>query len=525
MKLRSFFKFYFITVLGFLLLFLSIGWAFWTDAITIWNWLLVLVSVVTIIFGHVSQEAGSAKETTSSLLYSFFVLVSIVTVYMIIGNHNKSYDVTSLKLHTLSPLSERVVDGLTDPVEVVAFLPLSRHDQMAKFLELYKNESPLFNYRIYDPNIDVTVAQQMDDQILGNDVFILLNKDGEVRQSRIVIDPTDPRREYILTNGLLEAERGESQTVYFTRGKGERAVVPSADNDKAKLESFQAFTDEIEAQLGPVASVNLQTVNRVPEDASLVVIAGISVDLLETEKLMLIDYLDEGGSLLILFDPVYHTERFPNLEAVMNYAGIDSNNTVVIDPQAMSVSPGMTLASSTEEHPIVQNAGDRLFMFNMARPVIQAPDLSPNAPAVVSMLDTSNQVWEENAQRLFRMNGQTTRPDNAEEYYSRSVVATSMWATPNGTRGSRAKVIVYGDSDFLTNQFITQQNMLYLGMSTIAWLSGNEEQVAVPYRDIPPSAFTMTSKRLIVIVIVLLLISGGLLIGGLVYTSTRKRTG
>lgn len=518
------FRDYILPVLGFLMLIGSLVWVMLGDTISILNWAMIAISVVVIILGYWWQESGSSRETFASLLYSFFIFISLICVYLISANHDDTYDLTEYKLHTLSPQSVSVIRGVADPLNIVAFVPLSKHEMMADFLELYAKESPRVRYQIFDPSLDIEVAQQIDDNVLANDLFLVMDKDGDVRQTRTVVDPADPRKERFLTNAILQAERGQQEKLYFTTGKGEREVEPEVGNEEALSTSLKTFTDYLEAQVLPIASLNLQSFPQVPDDASVVVIASPTVDLLDSEKLMLIDFLDEGGSILLLYDPNFQQDRLDNLEELINYAGIGTENDVIIDPQAASVLNGIVFGTATNNHPIVANASQsELFKFFIVRSLFAAPDLSEKNPRVSPLIVSNSTVWSEDARYLSRVNN-PRRPTDQSQYFSRNLMMASSWDTPNGIRGDKARVVVVGDADVLTNQLI-ENSELTLGIYTINWLAKRDDQIAIPPRMIPPSSFDMTTKRLYVFIGILLIISLALLAGGVTYSAARRRAG
>ena len=75
----------------------------------------------------------------------------------------------------------------------------------------------------------------------------------------------------------------------------------------------------------------------VPDDATVVVVAGPKTDFLPREIDALKKYLDEGGKLLLLIDPPDKADSPPltNLIALAHDWGIDVGNDVVVDVSGM----------------------------------------------------------------------------------------------------------------------------------------------------------------------------------------------
>ncbi|MGF1573144.1 MAG: Gldg family protein [Sumerlaeia bacterium] len=509
-----------ISLLGLFLFFASLGWAFYTGSISMMNWGLVATSTVLVIVGFITTGTRSAlKDSFASVLYSFFVFVSVVSAYMIITNRDVSWDLTQQGLHTLAPQSVETVKTITTPVELIGFYPVSQHTEMADFFELYANESPFFTYSIFDPSIDLQVAQSLGKNVLTNDVFLRSEKNGKPVLARSVIGYDADRKEQQLTNALLQVEYGSEQRIYFSRGKGER----SPFSDTKNQQTITVLGNELESQNLPIVEANFQSMPSIPEDAATVVIFTPALDLLEGEKAILIDYLKEGGSLFVAIDPNFERDVMENLEEILALVGISTENSILIDPQAASQAPGVTFSSMTKDHLITLNSPALVFRHYLARPLTVAPDLSSFSPKVSPLLVSHDQVWRENARYLKRVQ-RSSRPTDATEIGARFLGLASSFPTPGGVRGKEARVVVFGDGDFLCDEFITNE-ALTLGIFSMSWLAQRENQLFIPPASLPPSSFNLTQQKLYMIASLLTLISLLLLIGGLSFTSYRRRQG
>lgn len=516
----NFFRNFGISLLGLLLFFASLGWAFYSGTVSLTNWGLVATSTALILVGFFSTGTRSAlKDSFASLLYSFFVFISLVCVYLIITNRDSSWDLTQQGLHTLAPQTVETVKGITTPVELVGFYPVSQQSEMSEFFELYALQSPFVSYSLYDPSIDLETARSMGKTVLANDVFLRSEKDGKPVVSRTVVGVDSDRKEQQLTNALLQLEYGSEQRLYFSRGKGER----SPFSDKASQLTITVLGNELEAQNLPIAEANFQTMPSIPEDAAAVVLFSPTLDLLEGEKSILMDYLKEGGSLFVALDPNYDRDVMENLEEVLALAGISTENSILIDPQAAAQAPGVTFSAMTKDHPITANSPPLIFRHYLARPLIPTPDLSSLSPRVSPLLVSNDQVWKENARYLKRVQ-RSSRPTDPSQIGVRVLGMASSFATPNGVRGAEGRVVVFGDGDFLCDEFITNE-ALTMGVFSMSWLTQRSNQLFIPPASLPPSSFNLTQQKLYLIASVLMLTSLLLLIGGLSVTGYRRRQG
>ena len=116
-----------------------------------------------------------------------------------------------------------------------------------------------------------------------------------------LLEPTKFRGEEVITKVILElADRSKNKKVaYFTKGHGEAS--PSDANPK---DGNSVFRDLMEDRNIAVSSIDLSVVERVPLDASLLVVSGPKAVFQDKEVAMIRNFIiHEGGSLLLAIDP------------------------------------------------------------------------------------------------------------------------------------------------------------------------------------------------------------------------------
>ena len=90
--------------------------------------------------------------------------------------------------------------------------------------------------------------------------------------------------------------------VYFLTGHGERDIEQAGETSMTRAKTT------LESKNYTVKTLNLLAENQIPEDASLIVIAGPLQPVSEEEVQLLKDYLASGGSLIVMEDPTALTE-------------------------------------------------------------------------------------------------------------------------------------------------------------------------------------------------------------------------
>ena len=196
-----------------------------------------------------------------------------------------------------------------------------------------------------DVDKDPVAAREYEVQVYGTIVL-----EYEDRIERVVSE-----EEQDLTNALIKVIEGEEQRVYFVEGHGERST------DGEDRDGYNGLSEALRLDNLKVSSVVLAQTGEVPEDASVVVVAGPSNDLLAGEVDVLRDYLESAGKLLVLLDPPDDPETTDqsNLISLISEWGIDVGNDVVVDAsgvgQLLGTDATVPIAASYPPHPITEN--------------------------------------------------------------------------------------------------------------------------------------------------------------------------
>src|SRR4030095_5165140 len=104
-------------------------------------------------------------------------------------------------------------------------------------------------------------------------------------------------REEDVTNALMKIVKGEKKTIYFVQGHGEKNI------DDTEKNGFSSAKAGLEKDTYVVKSINLVQENKIPDDASVLVMAGPTSEPFPNELELITGFLDKGGSAAIFLDP------------------------------------------------------------------------------------------------------------------------------------------------------------------------------------------------------------------------------
>ncbi|WP_416673365.1 DUF7088 domain-containing protein [Egbenema bharatensis] len=228
----------------------------------------VLLGLVWLVWQGATQRGfwarRSTQEGTNAIIATLAMLVILGLINFLAARHGARIDLTENQMFTLAPQSQLTVQQLEQPVRAVIFAqspdPIDR-----QLLENYRRETDQFSYEYVDPQAQPGVAQQFGVQTFG-EVYL---ESGNTQRFIQTINAQERLSERRLTNGLAQINSIQEQKVYFLQGHGER-----------ELTEGQGGYAQVQASLSEegfgVEPLNLAENPVVPEDAGVVVVAGLS---------------------------------------------------------------------------------------------------------------------------------------------------------------------------------------------------------------------------------------------------------
>jgi ABC-type uncharacterized transport system involved in gliding motility auxiliary subunit len=316
-------------------------------------------------------------------------IIATLAMFVIIGlinflgvRYGVQIDLTENQLFTLSPQSQQVVRNLDQSVKVWVFeSPANPADQ--ELLENYRRYGSNLEFEFVDPQLQPELAQKFNVNYIG-EVYLEYGNQRELVQT---ISQGERLSEVQLTNAIERITGDRTDKVYFLQGHGERPLEASDEGGLSQAVSA------LETKNFTVEPLNLAEQPAVPDDASLIVIAGPKRALFEPEVQALEDYLADGGSLLVMIDP----DTNPGLEPLLSDWGVTLTNQIVIDASGqgrlVGLGPATPLVTQYGDHPITQDFGTGFSIYPLAQPVDMEPvEGIQETPLVI----TSPQSWAEN---------------------------------------------------------------------------------------------------------------------------------
>jgi len=462
-------------------------------------------------------------------------LVLTVIVNWLGARHYISADWTTSKMYSVSEKTKNLVADLDGEIRVVVFMtPNSNlYDQVYELLSRYEAASDKIRVEYIDPDKEPLKTQQLAEQfgisIADTVVFAYGDRTKYVTSDQMAEfdysgmqygQPPTMRAfkgEEQFTSAILAMVAPDVPRIYLVTGHGE-ASLASGGGDAMSDRSVAVLEESLKRENIEIEDTTLLG-GSAPEDADVLAILGPTRGYTEAEIQALGNFLDSGGRLLIALDPLIEpggTMRPTRLEAFLADRGIEVGNDLVVDPSRKLPFYDLSAVYVTDfsPHPVTQGLEGIAVLFTVARSLTPSDDGD-----AVRIVETSAEGWgETNLGQLLA--GQPVALDDADapgpvalgvalEISTPSPVA-EISADDDGEVGPQSsRLVVFGDSNFMSDIDISNAGNLTLAMNAFNWLAARELSLGIAPRELEQVSLFLSAEQMRWILIVTLLLMPG----------------
>ncbi len=429
-----------------------------------------------------SGEARRVGKYGTSAVLSTVLGIAILGMLGYLGARNSvRWDFSEAGVHSLSDQTGKVLANLERDVEVTAFYTPVDRVPVRALLDKYVYESERFRVTWADPTSRPDLVEQLGitrEQLAGGILHVTL---GE--ESTALTDVDEER----LTNALVKLTRSADKKVYFLTGHNERPATGEAASEEG---GFGAAADALRNENYRVADLVLATVGDVPQDADVVIIPGPTRPFLPEEHKALQRYVDRGGSLLVMVDPMAKTDLYEDLERW----GVSLGDDFIIDQmQGLFGRPATPVANGySREHPITESMRE-VTIFHLARSVELAEEARSRFTLLVF---TGESSWaESNLEAQPELGADDLRGPVPIAAAGHPILPDVDGEQPAPDPETSARLVVFGDSDFATNELIDAYRNRDLFVNAVNWLLGDVEAISIRPNTSRASRVQLTSEQ------------------------------
>ncbi|NOZ77736.1 MAG: GldG family protein [Acidobacteria bacterium] len=453
------------------------------------------------------------RYTATGLVAVILVLALTIMVNWLGARHWKRADWTSSHIYTLSSKTRNILKSLKKDIRVVVFMtPRSgMYDQVHELLARYASASDKIKVEYIDPDREPLKTRELAKQFgvsTANTVVFVLGKRTKYVTSNQLADfdysgvqmGRAPKMkafkgEEQFTSAILSLVAPHVPKIYFITGHGEASL--SAD---VRGRSLGVLRQALKREDMKAAEASILS-GTIPKNADVLAILGPTAPYTPVEIKALNGYLSAGGRLLVCLDPLINrdgTMEHTRLEPFLKAHGAEVQDDLVIDPSHRLPFFDLSAVYLTDfgSHPITKGLTGMAVLFPVTRSVKPVRGAGWRASTLVS---TSAKGWgETNLGQLL-----AGKPVSLDARDIKGPVAVGV--AVEGTKGKKFRLVVYGDSDFLTDAQVANAGNLNLALNTFNWLASREQLLGIAPRSVEQVSLFLTRSQIRTIVLLTLL--------------------
>ncbi|MCK4743467.1 MAG: GldG family protein [Sulfuriflexus sp.] len=431
-----------------------------------------------------------------NIIFVALFLVFVAMLAWLGERYNVSSDWTKNSRNTLSDSSIALLKKIDGPISITSFV--SRNEQIENFVQRYQNYKEDIKLNFIDPDIEPQLARENGVRVKGE----LVLRYGERRENLQTLT------EQAMTNALQRLARNAERFIVFLEGHGERSPRGRANHD------LSDWAVQLESRGINTQTINLGVNQQIPSNASALVIASPQVNLLPGEVSIIGDYLAKGGNLLWLADP----GEAHGLGVLAEQLGIEFHPGMVVDPTTQRLGlndPRITIIAEYGTQAVTNNFSNlTLFPQASAIELIEGSEWQAD-PFLITAPDS----WSETGE----LQGELAL-DAGEDIPGPLNIGVILTRNTNTEAALEQRVIVIGDGDFLSNQYLGNAGNQDLGLNLANWLSRDDAFINIPAKTSSDLSLEFSASTAGIIGLIFILLPLILLATGFIIWQRRRRT-
>jgi len=448
-----------------------------------------------------SKFGKKLKYGANSVILGIALLLILVIINFFSSRYHFRWDFTKSERYSLSEQTKKVLNNLKNDIKITCFFQEEAQDKEAlkDLLKEYSYLSRRVKFEFFDPDKNPKVAKRY--RITEYNTILIESENREDKVKGI--------SEQDVTNAIIKITRKSKKVIYFTQGHGEKDIEALASS----RESCSMVKDSLIRQGYEVKKISLLTTPLVPDDCSAIVISGPRKEFSLREKEVLNSYLLKGGKALFLLDP----DSSPDLDGFLKEWGVRLQKNFIIDKvQFFGGDNSIPAVTTYGSHEITKNFSYPTF-YPLAQSISSGIEKDQADFTFTPLAMTSKNSWaEKNLERI--------EFNQKEDQQGPLIIACAVTKTLPGNKGKNAKIIIFGDSDFILNAYFNFYGNGDIFLNSINWLAEEEDLISIrpKPRDFSSVQLTRQKGNIIFFLSVIALPSFILILGGVIWLRRRK---
>ena len=302
--------------------------------------------------GEILRKKWLVDGTKTLILVAIIVLLYIGVNILLEKVVLPEIDCTQDKMYSLSDESKDKLGNLDKEV-TITLINYGSNTSFINFVERYTTINDNIKLeRIDDLSSRTDLMNEYSLQTTDSLVLITCgDREKEVTENDMYtfdystyqsIDTT----EEAITNAILDVTTEEKPKVYFM-----------SNHLAYDVNYFSSIMKTMKDEANEVETIDLFANGGIPEDCDCLVISTLKEDITEQERDNLINYINNGGKLLLMCGPNITGANLINFQAVLDLYGVSISNGVVFEGESSNMIAGYPdfIIETTQSTSLTQN--------------------------------------------------------------------------------------------------------------------------------------------------------------------------
>lgn len=453
-----------------------------------------------------STEASKRKALvgTNVAVMSIFAAGIFAIVGFLNVRHYERFDLTITGKYSLSQKTKNILKNLEKPIVITTLFNPGEmfFEQIVDILKEYAYNTDKIKVESIDPLRNRTMVEELAKRLKIGDlqmntvVFECGEHSKHVSQSEVIEKqyPFKFKGEEAFTEAILNVTQEKQTAVYFVTGHGERGF---EDFDRMGI---SGIANALKRDNFRVAPLDILSSKKVPDDCDVLIVAGPSKSYLTEELNIIRNYLENRGKLLLMLEPALSPNMPTGFKTLMAEYGIMVRDDVVVYNKVNMPLFGMQTVAEiyvgkeeyAEDHAITNDLKSYNTIIFGACSVDAAPPNDQMPYQATVLLHAPDSAWGETDVSDLRQKKPENNVDTdlggpislavasqvkelpREVTQSHPAMATDPKAKPQG-----ARLVVFGDVNFATNEYMDNPGNMDLFRNSVNWLAKKETQLGI----------------------------------------------
>lgn len=466
------------------------------------------------------QNKKNLKHGSYSMgVITIFIAIIVVLnlVLQEVPSKYREIDLSTQKLYSIGDQTKKVLKKLDKDVEIYYIAQSgSESSDIQKLLEKYEEGSDHIKVEQKDPAVNPKfVSQYTSDGVSNNSVIVVCGDKNKVIDNNSLYETTVNYQTYSSEVTGFDGEGQITSAINYVTSDSMPVMYTLEGHDEATMSD--TLKDTIQKANIDIQSLNLLTMDSVPDDADILFIFAPAKDISEDEASKIISYLENGGKALIVSN--YSSEEMPNFASVLENYGVKTADGIVLEGDTnhyISQNPSYLLPN-IESNDITSSlsSGSRYILMPLAQGIVKS-DNYRDSLEITDILTTSDGSYSKvNVEDMQTMEKES---DDIDGPFAVGVSITENLDDEKETQ------IVYYSSEALFND---QMNTMVSGANyelisaSVNWMCESEEDsntISIASKSYDTSTLTIPAADAsfwsifvtAVVPVVILVIGGGI---------------